>query len=590
MQTGLLTPGSLFYRVFHDSPVGMIITTVTEGRYVEVNAAFARLLDSTPEGLRDQSLSLIGLEHEDERNMVLDVLRRVGKLGNIPLLLRTSGDEPLTCIASVQLEELGGQDYLIFVVQDITEQERVQAALRSSEQRFRLFFHCVPMPLLVVDDASGRILDVNTTACRVYGYHQDQFTALNLVDLLADCAVDIPLQPGSNGRQPALPIPTCHRLKDGGLIDVDILTYSFMLGDRPVTLYIVEDVTEQRANQAALSNSEERLRIIAEVATDAIWDRDMATDQVIWSSGLGSLFGYTDEADRPHDWWINHIHPNDRPAVAASLDAAFASDTDLWSAEYRFLRADGQYANVLDRGHIIRDTDGRPVRFIGAMVDVTEQFHLAEAAARAALEERQRLARDLHDSVTQSLYSISLMAEAARRRADAGDQDMILEFINRLGELSQQALRQLRLLVYELRPAVLAQEGLAGALRHRLEAVERRAGLKARLIDESTSRIPLTLKGHIFRIAQEALNHSLKYGAARAVTVKVRTSEAEVVLEIGDDGLSLDQRPGEGRQEIEEIRRHVAELGGAMSLDTAPGSFVMHVRIPLSELIEIAAQ
>ena len=597
MQTSVLAPDTLFFRVFHDSPVGMVITTVAEGRYVEVNAAYARLLGYTVDELSDQSLALMGLEHEEERNMVLDVLRRVGKLGNVPLTLRTRAEEPRTCIASVQVEEIDGQQYLLFIVQDITEHEVAQAALRSSEQRFRLFFQSVPLPLLVIDDAGGVILDVNTAACRTYGYRRDEFLALKWDNLPAESAHPGPPRPGGNGQtppqsangQPAANRPAAgqpaaarHRLKDGGIIDVDLLTYSFMLDDRPATLIIVEDVTERRANETNLRHSEERLRIIAEVATDAIWERDMATDEVIWSSGLASMFGYTNSADEnDNDWWINHDHPDDRAGINTAVEAAFASDAANWTGEYRFLRADGRYANVLDRAFIIRDDNGRPTRFIGAMVDITEQFHLAEAAAQAALEERQRLARDLHDSVSQSLYSISLMAEAARRRADSGDQAMVPEFINRLGELSQQALRQLRLLVYELRPGVLAQEGLAGALRHRLEAVERRAGLQARLIDESTARVPLPLKGNVFHVAQEALNHSLKFAAARVVLVNLRTTEDEINLQFRDDGTSDDRRGPEAQDSLEMIRRHVAELGGELSLAITADGATLIMCIPM---------
>ena len=205
MQTGVLTPDTLFFRVFHDSPVGMVITTVTEGRYVEVNAAYARLLGYTVAELNDQSLALMGLEHEEERNMVLEVLRRVGKLGNVPLTLRTRAEEPRTCIASVQVEEIDGQPYLLFIVQDITEQEQAQAALRSSEQRFRLFFQSVPLPLLVIDDAGGAILDVNAAACLTYGYERDEFLTLKWADLPAASAKPVPPRPGGNGQAPTQP-------------------------------------------------------------------------------------------------------------------------------------------------------------------------------------------------------------------------------------------------------------------------------------------------------------------------------------------------------------------------------------------------
>ncbi len=179
------------------------------------------------------------------------------------------------------------------------------------------------------------------------------------------------------------------------------------------------------------------------------------------------------------------------------------------------------------------------------------------------------------------------MAEAARRHATAGDQTNLTDFIDRLGELSQQALRQLRLLVYELRPGVLAQEGLAGALRHRLEAVERRAGLQASLIDESTARIPLPIKAEIFRVAQEALNHSLKFASAHAETVYLRTTEDDVVLQISDDGLPFDQRPELAQISLADLQRHLSNVGGQLSLATAPTGAIMRLSFPMGDAGEL---
>ena len=86
MEPTILDPGSLFYRVFHDSPVGMVITTLAEGRYVEVNNAYAQMLGYAPAELIGQAFPVFGLGHQEERGMVVEVLRRAGKLGDIPLL------------------------------------------------------------------------------------------------------------------------------------------------------------------------------------------------------------------------------------------------------------------------------------------------------------------------------------------------------------------------------------------------------------------------------------------------------------------------------------------------------------------------
>lgn len=574
MEPTVLYPGTLFYRVFHDSPVGMVITTLAEGRYVEVNNTFAQMLGYTPEQLIGQTFPMLGLGHTEERNMVIEVLRRAGKLGDIPLLLRTRTGETRTTIGSVQLEELDSKTYLVSMIQDLTDHERIQYALQSAESRFRVFFQNIPLPLLVYDVATLRFVDVNPAACRQYGYSHDEFLGMLVSDiweLTTPDELDAIRQRLNDPTQTRLGVDR-HRRKDGSRIDVDVVSYAFEMEDRPVRLSIAQDVTEHRAVESALRASEERLRIIANVTTDAMWDRDLITDEVEWSPGLRSLFGFDLTGDLNHAWWHDHVHPNDRDDVEAGINAILASDEHFWADEYRFRCVDGRYANVLDRGYVLRDDAGHAVRFIGAMVDITAQIQVAEAAARAAQEERQRLARDLHEAVTQSLYSASLMAEAARRHSSTADLSTTGEYVVRLSELSQQALRQLRLLVYGLRPTVLEQEGLVGALRHRLEAVEQRAGIQARLIDEGDGAIPPAAQNELFLIAQEALNNSLKHAAASAVTVTVGTAPDSVWLEVRDNGRGFELDNGQANGlGLNSLRERMAKLGGRLAIESAPG-------------------
>ena len=171
-----------------------------------------------------------------------------------------------------------------------------------------------------------------------------------------------------------------------------------------------------------------------------------------------------------------------------------------------------------------------------------ENIRLRLAQERLAiLEERNRLARELHDSVTQSLYSLTLFAEAGRRHAKAGNSDQAMAFLERLGETGQQALKEMRLLVHKLRPAVLVQEGLHGALQHRLNAVERRAGVTATLTIEPGLNLQPALEDAIYYIAQEALNNALKHAHASSVWVTVHKDKSGlVILEVQDNGSGFD--------------------------------------------------
>jgi two-component system, LuxR family, sensor kinase FixL len=135
----------------------------------------------------------------------------------------------------------------------------------------------------------------------------------------------------------------------------------------------IEDVHHQAEAEQALAAAEERFRLAARATNDAIWDVDLVSGQIDWADTSNALFGYL-SGSRATDmaWWELHLHPDERDEVVRSRDAAIASKDSHWAAEYRFRRADGSYADVLDRGFILRDEDGRAVRIVGAMSDVSE--------------------------------------------------------------------------------------------------------------------------------------------------------------------------------------------------------------------------
>jgi PAS domain S-box-containing protein len=191
----------------------------------------------------------------------------------------------------------------------------------------------------------------------------------------------------------------------------------------------------------------------------------------------------------------------------------------------------------------------------------------------AVMEERQRLARELHDSVTQSVYSLTLFAEAGQEWAEAGDLDRVKHDLTRIGETAQQALKDMRLLVYELQPSNLEKEGLIGALHHRLNAVEKRAGVEARLLAEQMVELPKPVEEALYGIAQEALNNTLKHAEANSVTVYIRVRGEHVELEVVDDGRGFDPDAASDRGGLGLItmRERAESVGGSLTVLSAPG-------------------
>jgi len=206
---------------------------------------------------------------------------------------------------------------------------------------------------------------------------------------------------------------------------------------------------------------------------------------------------------------------------------------------------------------------------------VVESTRLRQLTKQAAVtEERERLARELHDSVTQSLYSLTLLAEWAGDLLTATELAQAQARIAEVGETAQQALKEMRLLLYELRPDVLEQDGLVSALQRRLDAVERRAGVEVILKADAPLKLPASLEEGLYRIALEALNNALKHASPSQVKVHLATDNGSVALAVTDDGVGFNPRfaGNSGGMGLVNMQERARQLGAQVSVMSAPGA------------------
>lgn len=203
-----------------------------------------------------------------------------------------------------------------------------------------------------------------------------------------------------------------------------------------------------------------------------------------------------------------------------------------------------------------------------------EERLVAAAQEKAVLEERQRLARDLHDSVTQALYGVTLHAEAARRLLTSGAVTTAVDYLREIHDTAQEALDEMRLLIFELRSPILEQTGLVSALQARLDAAEGRANLKTTLTVCGSCDLPPIVEKALYRIAQEALNNALKHAHARRISVLLEQAHDRATLEIVDDGVGFD--PSSARETgglgLRGIAERVAQLAGRVSIQSEAGA------------------
>lgn len=196
-----------------------------------------------------------------------------------------------------------------------------------------------------------------------------------------------------------------------------------------------------------------------------------------------------------------------------------------------------------------------------------------EAKNKVAQEERLRLARNLHDSVIQAIYGITLYTEASLRLLSTGDSATASFYMCEIQETAMEALQEMRLLIFELRPPILEREGIVCALRARLDAVENRTRMVTSLQVEGEITLTDQIEEALYRIAQEALNNILKHAHAHTVTMKLSQDEQHVQLDIADDGTGFDLNAvqNQGGAGLRGIAERVAHIGATLAITSAPG-------------------
>lgn len=195
-----------------------------------------------------------------------------------------------------------------------------------------------------------------------------------------------------------------------------------------------------------------------------------------------------------------------------------------------------------------------------------------QAQTTAVADERSRIARELHDSVTQALYGVTLYADATRLALEAGEIDIVAENLKELRAMAREAMLDMRLLIFELRPTIVEEEGLVTALQTRLEAVEARSGVHADLQVRGERRLSLALETELYRIAQEALTNVVKHARANEVTITLDFGETQTRLEIEDDGVGFDTAAGQsGGMGLQGIQERVEKIGGNLLVQSALG-------------------
>jgi PAS domain S-box-containing protein len=205
---------------------------------------------------------------------------------------------------------------------------------------------------------------------------------------------------------------------------------------------------------------------------------------------------------------------------------------------------------------------------VATLIDSDRRRQLA-----IALSERERLLRDLHDSVSQKLYGLVTLTEAAQAGLEAGSKVVPSQVLAKIGDNARQAVREMRLFLYEMQPVDLEQDGLVTILHHRLAAVEGRADIQARLLADEDISLSKSKEVALYYIAQEALNNVLKHAHAQTVLVTLKQTRQNVILQVSDNGKGFDVKNVEqGGMGLQNMKFRTTQVNGKLKITSAPGA------------------
>lgn len=276
--------------------------------------------------------------------------------------------------------ESGWYTHWAAVQRDTTERRKIDSLIRDSEEKRRLIMNAA-LDAIVCFDTSGLITFWNPQAENIFGWKQEEALGKMLPDIIMPELYHLIQNTHTEGSKALGNAPELNRLlelnainRNGTQFPVELTVLPIQQDKDSFFCAFIRDITERKRAETTIKRSNERYEMVAKATSDAIWDWDMRTGIVVRSGdGMWKLFGYDSiTASADNDFWIKHVHPDDINSVLQRREMVLEKTSNqYWEDEYRFKKADGNYAYVYDRGYVIRNKEGKAIRMIGATQDIS---------------------------------------------------------------------------------------------------------------------------------------------------------------------------------------------------------------------------
>lgn len=342
-----------------------------------------------------------------------------------------------------------------------------------------------------------------------------------------------------------------------------------------VSWLLQREIEKRRVTQETLHESEVKYRHIIDNANSVIMEMDTGGDITFINRFALNFFGFKEEEILGHNVVGTIVAPGEPAAAewdAIARDIVISPESYLHN-EKENRRKNGEKVWLVWTYQPILDEEGNLKEILCTGIDRTEQKKAEELAAqqikeKTAVEERTRLARDLHDAVSQTLFSTSLIAEVLPRVWERNKEDG-LKKLEEVRQLTRGALAEMRTLLFELRPAALADAELNDLLRQLADSVIGRARVPVTLEMDGSCEVPTDVKIALYRIAQEALNNIAKHSGASQARVALHCQPHRVFLKITDNGHGFDMsRVTAGSFGLNNMKERAGQIGATLQIES----------------------
>jgi PAS domain S-box-containing protein len=517
-------------------------------------------------------------------------------------------------------------EYFITTGADITGIKKTEEALLESEEKARNLIKYAPTAIFEMDFNATRFLSVNEATCDLSGYTREELLAMSPLSLTDEQSTNL-FRDWARRKLSGEKVEDTAEFKVGTkdgrelIMTMRASAFTYREGEPVTVLVIGHDITERKRAEEALRESEERYRRIFQTANEGIWVTDGERRTILVNQRMADMLGYTtDELQGriPSEF----LHAGQELVVLKARQDLTGGATTHY--EFRFRRKDGSDLWVISSAAPVRDSEGRLIKTVSMLTDITERKQAEEALRKAhdelerrvrertselsgAVEklrieniqrkelegilrekenqvrffasqcltaqetERKRVAGELHDSIAASLAAIRLRIDRAVEGMKLGTCGP--EPLHEIASAVTVINNEVRRIMADLRPSILDDLGILAALTwfcreyqtsYSHIAVEKKFGIEER-------EVPDSLKTPIFRICQEAMNNIAKHSRASLVNLSLKKGDARIGLSIQDNGQGFDLETVKKGMGLSTMRERAQLSGGAFDLKSTIG-------------------